>query len=223
MPEIVFRTPTGTTWAPEPRKAADVLPDWFKQMVKRVPQVDGEFPHSTARRCMPFTDALVAGYVITLPQQVHVVGKPDGQVIMTWQPREQAAIERHGFEQLPLDEITGGVFKFVTPWAAVLPEGYSALYTHPLNRVDLPFVSFSGIVDDGYDSPVNIPFMWIAGEGETILDAGTPIAQIIPFKREEWVHYVESVSAEEHRRDGDQATVFIEGYRRQFRKLKVWR
>jgi hypothetical protein len=67
-----------------------------------------------------------------------------------------------------------------------LPEGYSALYTHPLNRFELPFLTTNGIVDNDKDTiPGTMPFFIQKGVNG-ILPAGTPFAQIIPFKREHW-------------------------------------
>jgi hypothetical protein len=69
-----------------------------------------------------------------------------------------------------------------------LPDGYSAIVMHPLNRVDLPFITMSGIVDfdKSIHAPIgNIPFFIKKGFEGTI-PAGTPMFQIIPFKREDW-------------------------------------
>jgi hypothetical protein len=77
-------------------------------------------------------------------------------------------------------------FAWWADWAVELPEGYSALYTHPLNRFELPFLTTSGIVDnDKVHLPGTMPFFWLKGV-RGILPAGTPYAQIIPFKREHW-------------------------------------
>jgi hypothetical protein len=77
-------------------------------------------------------------------------------------------------------------FAWWADWAVELPEGYSALYTHPLNRFELPFLTTSGIVDnDKVHLPGTMPFFVLKGV-RGILPAGTPYAQIIPFKREHW-------------------------------------
>lgn len=46
-----------------------------------------------------------------------------------------------------------------------------------MNQPQLPFITFVGAVDcDALDVPVNIPFMWTAGDAEIIIPAGTQIA-----------------------------------------------
>lgn len=77
-------------------------------------------------------------------------------------------------------------FAWLPDWAVELPEGYSALYTSPLNRFDLPFLMTSGIVDnDKVNLPGSMPFFVINGF-TGIIPEGTPYAQILPFKREDW-------------------------------------
>ena len=66
------------------------------------------------------------------------------------------------------------------------PKGYSTLFIHPMNQIDLPFYSLGGIVDtDTYPVPVNFPF-FVKKSFSGIIYADTPIIQAIPFKREAW-------------------------------------
>ena len=79
------------------------------------------------------------------------------------------------------------IFIWLSKVSIQLPKGYSALIMHPLNRYDLPFITLGGIVDaDHTISNTNIPFFLKKGF-EGIIERGTPIAQIIPFKRENWI------------------------------------
>jgi hypothetical protein len=60
------------------------------------------------------------------------------------------------------------------------------LFIHPLNSGDTPFHSFSGIVDtDKHPVTVNFPFL-IRKDFEGNIPAGTPMIQVIPFKRDKW-------------------------------------
>lgn len=59
------------------------------------------------------------------------------------------------------------------------------LFTQPLSRPDLPFTCFSGFVDcDRFAPTVNLPFAWTGAVGDHHLPAGTPIAQLLPVRRE---------------------------------------
>jgi hypothetical protein len=61
------------------------------------------------------------------------------------------------------------------------------LFTHPINRYDLPFITLSGIVDGGFvmNQNGNIPF-YVKTDFEGVIPMGTPIAQLIPFRQENW-------------------------------------
>jgi hypothetical protein len=54
----------------------------------------------------------------------------------------------------------------------------------PLNRPDPRFQCLAGVVDcDGYFEYVNFPFTFNQPNFHGILPAGTPLVQVIPFKR----------------------------------------
>jgi hypothetical protein len=77
-------------------------------------------------------------------------------------------------------------FSWNPEWAVELPEGYSALYIQPANRFELPFLTVAGIIDnDKVNMPGSMPFFF-QNNFKGIIPAGTPYAQIIPFKRESW-------------------------------------
>jgi hypothetical protein len=77
-------------------------------------------------------------------------------------------------------------FHWYLNWGFDLPEGYSALVIHPINRFELPFLTTSGIIDsDRYSLPGLIPF-FVKEDFTGVIPKGTPYAQVIPFKREDW-------------------------------------
>lgn len=235
MPKIRFLTSQEYSWMEEPQSSLKFAPTWYKHLAQHiVPDAEeikqGETIMGTAKICSPFQDALGAGYIIPLPSKLTVVCEEVGTVSISWGSpvfsNFAPFIDKHSTEQLKgmgLEE--GGVFKFNLPWAIELEEGYSALFTHPLNRPDLPFQTFSGVVDcDTYHSPVNIPFIWTGPVGTQVLDAGTPVVQIIPFKREEWTHQKDySLNTSELYRDSNTATSQVLGYKRKYRTPKAFR
>jgi len=86
------------------------------------------------------------------------------------------------------------VFKFMNPWYVKTPPGYSCLVTTPYHH-NLPFVLYDGIVDtDSHPWCINLPFSLtkkIELDKPIIFEGGSPMAQIIPFKRESWKHTIE--------------------------------
>lgn len=176
---------------PPPVPASGVLPDWLRAMPGKVAAASlGGAEVRTLKHCAPFLDALGLGVVIPLVTDLTV---RDGEVSWDWDPPPlpDAAITRapvgiHVPEQAegaPLGE--GEIFvKFVNYWTLSVPEGWSLLFTHPLNRPDLPFLTLDGVVDcdafaDGY---VHFPARLRPGF-EGVIPRGTPVAQVIPVQK----------------------------------------
>ena len=138
---------------------------------------------ATLKKCIPVFDAITSGYLILLPCDVFV-STVDNAPYYQWS--DFNLIDFHPIEQAPQHpQANGFAFpKFVNPWAIKTSNGYSCLFTAPKHR-DNPFTIFDGIVDtDKYDAPVNFPFVLNDPKWEGLIPAGTPIAQIIPFKRD---------------------------------------
>jgi hypothetical protein len=81
------------------------------------------------------------------------------------------------------------LLKFNCFWTIELPRGFSLFVTHPINRIDLPFHTLTGVVDsDLYrDNFINFPARWMDPQFSGVLGKGTPVAQCIPIRREDWV------------------------------------
>jgi hypothetical protein len=80
------------------------------------------------------------------------------------------------------------LIKFHNLWTIEAPEGYALLFTHPVNRFDLPFTTLTGLVDcDRYhDNWIHFPAHWHDASFSGVLPKGTPVAQCLPVKREKW-------------------------------------
>ncbi|AAO61368.1 hypothetical protein HfxHF1_475 [Halophage HF1] len=178
---------------PEPIPANKVLPDWYKQLGQYVSESDesvstNERPSiqsSTVKRCAPFLEAMTMGWIIPLAGEVQFKAQ-DGYVEYNWD-FERNLISNHSLEQVGGEMFPNHewpIMKFHNYWNIKVPDGYSALFTNPMNRPGQPFTTFSGVVDlDSYFNFVNFPFMWTGGKYDGILEAGTPVVQVIPFKR----------------------------------------
>ena len=175
---------------PEPTRAGKALPDWFRDLPREmgIPFDDG-LPGLTVRACLPVADAMALGWVIPLPVDVTAGTDPaTGYLQFRW-PEDAALppLGQHHPGQIGADgpgPFAGqSVLKWMNPWRGVLPAGWSALFVHPLGHYQLPFRAFAGAVDcDALDVPVNVPFLWMGGEAH--LPAGTPMIQVIPFRRD---------------------------------------
>jgi hypothetical protein len=171
--------------------AKNHIPDWYKKIPKwknnEMFEIDKGF-NITVKHCMPFLDSLTTGYMITLPHDLYIKNN-NGLPVLTWNSIQFPPKLRDEVSDLRL--IPFGHYPIEYVWqtgvANLIPDGYTMLITHPLNRHDLPFTTLSGIVDGGLVmNPIgSIPF-YIKKDFEGIIPQGTPIVQIIPFRQENW-------------------------------------
>lgn len=177
---------------PSPSSAINFVPTWLKTIPK-LPPPNQDSP----KKCMPFMDTFTTGYIQELIVDVKFtyIGKDvEGADIFNYTYNEElkplsSRKERRGANNL-LPHFGGfynAEFNWNSFWEPLTPPGYSTVYTHPLNRPDLPFYTFTGIIDtDIY--PVHGPIPFILRQGfEGIIPAGTPIYQIFFIKRETWI------------------------------------
>lgn len=193
MKTIHFIPVAEDSGAPKPVPTRTLVPQWYKNA-----ELDYKDEHNNLtpglKRCMPFLDALLGGYVLLTWVDIFVTKKQDGTIDISWENDEsvqsQQIAERQGMSGHTIPRPTGHLYNHLiwTPqWGFKTSRGYSTLVTHPLNRFDLPFTTTSAIIDsDKYFTSGNIPFFIKEGFEGTI-PKGTPYAQIIPIKRKKWL------------------------------------
>jgi len=178
-----------------PMSATKTVPQWYRDMPqfalgdKDVILRDG-LTNSTVKRCVPFLDAMTAGYSFVLANDVQVWWK-DGSPKFEWASETRDMVSFHDKFQISGMPVPENCYetpiKWVSEYILKTPKDYSLYCMHPSNRFDLPFTTISGFVEtDLYESPIQFPFF--IKEGWTgIIEAGTPVAQLIPIKREDWL------------------------------------
>lgn len=166
-----------------PQPASKFVPEWFRKLPGVISGVE------TIKKCVPFLDTLTSGYIIVLASDVYYDGKEFQQVSKVPQVSLHTREQINNFD-IP-KEFSDQPFKWINFFVAKTPKGYSTMFAHPLNRLDLPFYSMTGIVEtDTFPVPVNFPF-FMKKDFVGVIPAGTPIIQVIPFKRDNWQSSVE--------------------------------
>jgi hypothetical protein len=183
--------------ASAPQPISRTIPEWFRKADRFAinpytnepwinPADGGKVP--TWKACPAVFDVMASGYALRTPCDIEfslINGKITARVL---DPQYQDFCGPR--EEMPQFEHPTGYYKehfaWWMDWAIEVPEGYSVLYTHPMNRFELPFLSTSGVVDnDKVNLPGTMPFF--IREGWTgILEAGTVYSQLFPFKRDSW-------------------------------------
>ena len=203
-----------------PLPTKNYLPDWYKN-TSRFYNTEKEniIDHGkTFKVCMPFTDAMISGYTFELWQDLYIVddenfpriGWKDNsfQVLGT---RESEQGGNMGFPQGYWDIH----YALAHPLYIQTPPGYSILVTQPFNRFDLPFMALTGIVDSDKEPffPGNYSMFLKKGfSGE--VKAGTPLLQIIPFKRDDWESEIDNSLIEKGNRASNKSGRQIIGWYR---------
>lgn len=236
--EITFTNVSKVSEMYAPVPASKEIPEWYRNLESYMANdkrpTTGGLTTATMKRCMPVFDAMVSGYIIPTYVDVFVsqVEQPKGDTLVkapfySWP--SFSPIEFHPIEQAPQHPNRNGhqisYPKWSNPWAIKTPPGYSTLFLPPMHRESV-FTVFPGVVDtDQYLAPVNFPFVLNDVTFEGLIPAGTPMVQVIPFKRDEWQM---SIGNEKEQNEQEKVLLklrsrFFDAYKSLFRQTKEYR
>ena len=225
-----------------PIRASKALPEWLKIL-----QNDNGEHELTAKRCLPLVEACSDGYIWKAPCDLEFVVKeekdgmsslalrfPRGENSYAFSPHS-TIIEGHNDDQVYLSEhkkeerekfhgklTFKNVYKFNNFYTIKTPRGYSCRFKSLSNNFNLPLQFFEGVVEtDHYYTNINFPFRYL-GSGKShrfMLKKGTPLIQIIPFKRDKWSSSVGLLDrAKAAKQENMMSTIFKDGYRNQVKE-----
>lgn len=214
---------------PAPKPAKEYLPEWYKKF--SVPEnqknrSNSQIPDMSLKMCQPFRDSLISGYIQESWQDISFYRDEHGNLTYEFLiDPEMISIRKT--PSLPIDEtFYSHELLFHPQWAPKMPRGWSMLFTHPLNRIDLPFWVADGIIDSdsfSYFYPKsNIPF-YLKSNFEGVIPRGTPLFQMIPIKRDRWISQKKRFNEVRQRVLESKAhSVFSGGYKKEFWKRKFY-
>lgn len=201
--------PNEGTQSITPVPGTGMVPEWYKDTSKYVKSNNlkdlklenhqgVDIVSISIKLCSPTFDSFTSGYYFLLQEDVLVEHDENGVPRMSWNS-DEFILMRIPMLEYPIPPGYHPIpYSFRMSFGVKTSPGTSCLITHPLNRYDLPFLVSSGIVDtDKKMPPADIRFVLKQGF-EGIIPKGTPIFQIIPFKRESWTMEIdESIRDEE--------------------------
>jgi hypothetical protein len=202
-----------------------VIPDWYKKtemFIGGKPDINNYGSNAAIKACIPFLDSMTSGYTIQLWTDILVEKNGDEQMLRWLRFPDPIGMRQDGIAKgLPIPAGHSDVhYVWNIPWATQTPDGYSVLITHPLNRFDLPFTTLSGIIDsDRFSSGGLYPF-FLKKDFEGIIPAGTPLMQIIPFKRENWESEKDKDLSKKAMQDGWKTRSVVSGFYKKNRWAK---
>lgn len=178
----------------EPKTAKKYIPDWYKKLPNFSHKImelteEGRAKNHNIKLCMPFFDAMTAGYIQHTWCDLYIDATDDNDIRFSWlsgpevcRVRESANIKFDKEIYHPLEMI------WINQYNIKTPKGWSVIMTHPFNNFELPFRTVTGIVDtDKFNHTTIGQFPFYIKKGfKGVIPMGTPMYQIIPIKREEW-------------------------------------
>lgn len=169
-----------------PVPATKIIPDWYRNLPPVDPTPYG-IPDagSTVKRCVPFLEAMTQGWIVCAPADIRVEVTGDGSAAQTGTTYPVKLVAPHYSYQVkgaPFEHKI--ILKIHTQWMVRTSPGYSCLITQPLNRTS-DLKNFSGIIDtDMFHQQITPSFIIDRPDGLFTIEKGTPLAQVIPFRRE---------------------------------------
>jgi hypothetical protein len=180
-----------------PKPTIKTLPEWYRKADRfainphtkehwQDPMVGGKVP--TWKACPAIFDVMGAGYVYRTPCDIEFYEEAGKLKVKVSDPRQKDFVQIRPpmYQFTPPMGYHEAHFAWWSDWSVEVPEGYSVLYSQPFNRFELPFLTTSGVIDnDKVNLPGTMPFFIVKGF-TGVIPAGTPYAQMLPFKREDW-------------------------------------
>jgi len=204
MPTIEFTTYSERTLRDfKPVLAKSYQPDWWKNM--KVFQAHHGYKVQSIRSCPSMDDWLKMGWYILANRDLDVIcgmSEGDQEDQIEWRGFDGSGAGQHssshpssqGLESFEYTNSEGeqvnDAFKFRQPWGISTPKGYSCFFLDPFLFQNKHFAVYQGIIDTdgfnvGYDNS-QVIFYPKCDHSFTIPE-GTPLVQVIPFRREEWI------------------------------------
>lgn|GEM_PF-3320142 len=185
----------GTCRLAEPIPAKTKIPDWFKTLGRQCPADDAGPSEQTVKMCPPFLEAMVHGYVIPAPFdfQLDFQQTNDGKhQIVQDLSADIGDVDRDHWNPVlsyrlgaPLKPMVMYCRSF---WQIHTPPGFSSLVVEPFNHNidELPFKVLSQLVESDRDHTDLVLSLVPRKPFPIAVKKGTPLAQVLPFGREEW-------------------------------------
>lgn len=212
------------------------IPEWYKNTDSfyNNKSILTKITSSTIKKCIPVFDAMSSGYTITTFCDIYINHEkiknieenkkiPIPKIVSSDEKHD--TIQFHDLKQLqnhPLSK-NQDAFKFMNPWGIKTPKGYSCLFVNHMHNKNNIFTILEGIVDtDTYSAPVNFPFIFNDTSFVGVIPAGTPIVQVIPFKRDSWNMEITENPKLINDQNNDLLSLFTNRYKKMFWSKKEY-
>tara|TARA_R110002020_G_scaffold472837_2_gene701330 strand:+ start:896 stop:1645 length:750 start_codon:yes stop_codon:yes gene_type:complete len=192
---------------PAPKPAVSYKPTWYKESPLYSPgnkfKFTKENKNMTFKKCLPFIDGINAGYILELRKDIFIQENSTDEsntFDITWNSDELVIGIHHSNTKLitPPEGYHSQVVTYIWNYIVQTPKGYSTLFCEPLGYQNGVLKAIPAVVDTDAKA-LNFHLSLHLRKGFTgLIPKGTPLVQIIPFKRESWTHEVSNLELGEH-------------------------
>lgn len=201
----------------EPNAASKMLPEWISKLplnltddkieeekkVSKCPFAKfwkytsaNQKGSETIKACPAVNDLITSGYIISSNVDLEI--KYMGGKSFEGDSRLKTYAGGHSKEQFyTYDNWPYDCVKFEVPWHIRTPPGYSCIFTDPFYNEHENFCISSGIIDTDRFFYNGLVIIQPKKLESFIIPKGTPLYQIIPFKREDWTSEIKLLDLDE--------------------------
>ncbi len=188
-----------------PKPANKFLPSWWTKThtVKSSTSLNSQVI-GNVKTCPALPDYFSQGYIV--PMWADTIIKYDSKSqIYSWRTSDESfSWQAHTNEQMLqnvpvsfLKEKAYFIFKAICPWRIITPKGYS-VYQFPLiYHFNNDITVLPGVIDTDVHHEINQQVLLLKDNKEVFIKRGTPIAQYIPFKRENSIFEIRDASLQD--------------------------
>jgi len=186
---------------PEPESATKHIPEWYKKQPAYFDNDRSVYNGTqklTVKKCTAFFDVISSGYMFLAPCDIFIdttVSPPVFDIPQQLKTLTNPLLGAHSAEQvshypLDLDNNINTILRINMVWVASTSPGTSCLFIDPQHKDKSPLKAISAIIDtDLFYSDGNFSFI-VEKNFKGVIKRGTPLVQIVPFKRYDWQHNI---------------------------------
>lgn len=223
---------------PEPEPLSKNIPEWYKSQFSyqdndKTPK--NGFQNITVKKCMAISDVLLMGYILKAPFDIYL-DTTDGQTLKqevpgSYQVFTRAVTGNHKefqYDKMPIDKdfYVRDLLRINMIWLIKTKPGYSCLFINPMLGDESPLMSVPGVIDTDEFLSTGLFSFFVKKNYKGIIKKGTPLIQVIPFKREDFNYEIIKDPDIVKKLDEQDATIrtsFSSGYKNLFWKSKKYK
>lgn len=220
---------------PKPVSAVADIPEWYKKQPGYYNNdrsvVDGVM-QLTVKKCQAIFDGMSSGYFLLAPVDIYIdttEGKTIVDIPQTFKKLSEPLTGFHSTQQIseyPLDQelYIDNILRIHPVWLISTPKEYSCLFLMPMHH-NLPIHAVPAVVDSDNFLVDGLLSYFVKKNYKGTIKQGTPLIQVIPFKREKWSsvineHFDKKIAIEQK---NNIRSVFENGYRKKLWVKKEYR